>query len=140
MEKNKELLDDNKEGTKYLVVIDDMIGSIYVDMKDDFCKKLIISGRHYGISLLMMAQYSKASISTPLFRSNVSNFFITKMNKTNIEIIYSTLCPPDIDKDEFMKAGQLLRQYDWLEFGIYSEHPILYKSDKVKKIVDDMFK
>lgn len=89
----------HKDFKHFLIVLDDCIADINFN-KSPALKKLIIRGRHFGISILITTQYIRSV--PPIIRNNTQYYFLGRQNRQSLEIVENEL---NIfkDKKEFMK-------------------------------------
>ena len=105
-----------------LIILDDVTGEI--DTQNDKLFKLLATrGRHYHISVILIAQHVK-SLASPVIRDNLDYIFILKSGRQSIDTLYELVCYSN-NKNEFIKfVNQNTNDYNVL---IYDNS----KSDEV---------
>lgn len=83
-----------------LIIIDDCIGGIGHDFLI-LLNKLYSLGRHYNISIILLTQYLKNSLS-PVIRNNVDYMFFSINNRNTVDVIYDMVVYPH-DRKTFYK-------------------------------------
>lgn len=82
--KNENKVQTDKDFKRLLLILDDCIADINFNSCENL-KKVVIAGRHFGVSLLFTSQYIKAM--PPIVRNNADYLLIGQVNAQSFQIL-----------------------------------------------------